>query len=173
MEPASREAPLSGVLPARVRFGSADPYVVQSVRPPGSCAVSVPGPLSSSCCNQADAAQLGKDAVEIATDGVKAAQVGETAARGASPIDHAAAAGAKLIKAAKAVSPVAAAAPGAISAVTDAVHGDRTGAAVSAVSAIPFGHLPAWRRCAEPPRRSQRTVGRPSGTATRSMDFQM
>jgi hypothetical protein len=88
-----------------------------------------------------DAAKLGDDAVKLGEDAVRAEQATTTATSGARVLDHVADAGTKVLKAGKAVAPVAAAAPGAIAAVTKAVHGDWRGAALSAVSAIPLGHL--------------------------------
>ena len=78
----------------------------------------------------ADAAKLAKDGVEIAEDGAKAGKLAKMA--------DVARSGARL---AKAISPAVSAAPGAVTAVTDAAHGNLQGAALAAVSAIPLGHL--------------------------------
>jgi hypothetical protein len=85
-----------------------------------------------------DAARLGDDAVKLGGDAVQAEKVATAATGGARVLDHAAEAGAKVVKAGKAMLPVAAAVPGAINA---AAHGDWRAAALSAASMIPFGHL--------------------------------
>jgi hypothetical protein len=92
----------------------------------------------------ADAAASAAAAIPLAGDGVDAAKLGDDALKlggDAVKAEEAATTGAKVLKAGKTMLPVAAAAPGAINAGVDAARGDWKGAALSAASIIPVGHL--------------------------------